>query len=181
MSPLYKRVAQRTDALIAEWAARGRKHPGRPCSHLAHGTHVIPWSIAWRARRAAIAELPSDFRRDFLEELRAFNGRPDDAVARDRSDAAHERAFTRRKKLGDAGLSRAMRALERKHPQGAVRKARLTAIAALMAAVSEPQRLKTKAIARLLREQYPELPEAATDTLRKDIKAVKSGMRGTVS
>ena len=125
-----------------------------------------------------IKALPSDVRRDWLALVESSS---QDALGgeveqtRQRREDAQRRAAIRRQRQGEQFVQEQMQQAALAHPNVTHRARRLDAIKAIL---GQQPNAKTKDVSKALREQFHHIPEAALDTLRKDIKAIKSGMRG---
>ncbi|HOB66993.1 MAG TPA: hypothetical protein PKI38_09750 [Ottowia sp.] len=119
--------------------------------------------------------MPSDARRDWLALVDSSSAEAlgDDIQGR---EDAQRRAATRRRQQGARAFQEQMVQAAQAHPNVAQRAQRLGAVEEIL---RQHPGAKTKDVARALRERFPHMPEVAIDTLRKDVKTIKSGMPET--
>ena len=151
------------------------RRPGRRASDPERALVIEAHHIIQRNIKA----LPSDARRDWLALVEsasrdALGGEVEQT--RQRREDAQRRAATRRQRKGEPAFHEQLQQAAQAHPSVANRARRLGAIKAILKELPDA---KTKDVAKALRAQYLQIPQAAIDTLRKDIKVIKSGMRDT--
>lgn len=131
---------------------------------------------AFRIVERNIEAMPSDVRREWVAQVEHINQevlRSETEKARQRKDAGLRLSAARRQ-LSEPSIREQAQAAANAHPNVTHRSQRRGAIKAIL---EQQPGAKAKDVAKVLREQTRRIPEVALDTLRKDIKAVKFGMR----